>query len=37
MNRMLILLAAVFLIFIGVMSALFVVDEREKLLVLQFG
>ena len=37
MNRMLILLAAVFLIFIGVMSALFVVDEREKVLVLQFG
>ena len=30
MNRMLILLAAVFLVFIGVMSALFVVDEREK-------
>ncbi len=37
MNRMLILLAAVFLVFIGVMSALFVVDEREKVLVLQFG
>jgi len=34
---MLILLAAVFLVFIGVMSALFVVDEREKVLVLQFG
>ena len=37
MNRMLILMAAVFLVFIGVMSALFVVDEREKVLVLQFG
>ena len=37
MNRLLILLAAVFLVFIGVMSALFVVDEREKVLVLQFG
>ena len=37
MNRMLILLVAVFLVFIGVMSALFVVDEREKVLVLQFG
>ena len=37
MNRMLILLAAVFLVFIGVMSALFVVDEREKVLGLQFG
>ena len=37
MNRMLILLAAVFLVFVGVMSALFVVDEREKVLVLQFG
>ena len=37
MNRMLILLAAVFLVFIGVMSAIFVVDEREKVLVLQFG
>ena len=37
MNRMLILLAAVFLVFTGVMSALFVVDEREKVLVLQFG
>ena len=37
MNRMLILLAAVFLVFIGVMSALFVVDEREIVLVLQFG
>ncbi|MDC3003042.1 protease modulator HflC [Paracoccaceae bacterium] len=37
MNRMLLLLAAVFLVFIGVMSALFVVDEREKVLVLQFG
>lgn len=37
MNRMLILLAAVFLVLIGVMSALFVVDEREKVLVLQFG
>ena len=37
MNRTLVLLAAVFLVFIGVMSALFVVDEREKVLVLQFG
>jgi membrane protease subunit HflC len=37
MNRMVMLLAAVFLVFIGVMSALFVVDEREKVLVLQFG
>ncbi len=37
MNRMVILLAAVFLVFIGVMSAIFVVDEREKVLVLQFG
>jgi len=37
MNRMVILLAAVFLIFIGAMSAIFVVDEREKVLVLQFG
>ena len=37
MNRMIILLGAVFLIFIGVMSSIFVVDEREKVLVLQFG
>ena len=37
MNRMVILLVAVFLVFIGVMSAIFVVDEREKVLVLQFG
>ena len=37
MNRMVILLAAVFLIFIGAMSSIFVVDEREKVLVLQFG
>ena len=37
MNRMVILLGAVFLIFIGVMSSIFVVDEREKVLVLQFG
>ncbi len=37
MNRTIILLAAVFLVFIGVMSAIFVVDEREKVLVLQFG
>ena len=37
MNRMVIILAAVFLVFIGVMSAIFVVDEREKVLVLQFG
>ena len=37
MNRMIIILAAVFLVFIGVMSAIFVVDEREKVLVLQFG
>ena len=37
MNRMVILLAAIFLVFIGVMSAIFVVDEREKVLVLQFG
>ncbi len=34
---MIIILAAVFLVFIGVMSAIFVVDEREKVLVLQFG
>ena len=37
MNRMVLLLAAVFLVFIGLMSAIFVVDEREKVLVLQFG
>lgn len=37
MNRMVILLAAVFLIFIGAMSSIYVVDEREKVLVLQFG
>ena len=37
MNRMIIILAAIFLVFIGVMSAIFVVDEREKVLVLQFG
>ncbi len=37
MNKMVVLLAAVFLAFIGVMSAIFVVDEREKVLVLQFG
>ena len=37
MNKMVVLLAAVFLVFIGVMSAIFVVDEREKVLVLQFG
>ena len=37
MNRMIILLGAVFLIFVGVMSSIFVVDEREKVLVLQFG
>lgn len=37
MNRMIIILAVVFLVFIGVMSAIFVVDEREKVLVLQFG
>ena len=37
MNRLIIILAAVFLVFIGVMSAIFVVDEREKVLVLQFG
>ena len=37
MNKMVLLLAAVFLVFIGVMSAIFVVDEREKVLVLQFG
>ena len=37
MNRMVILLGAVFLIFVGVMSSIFVVDEREKVLVLQFG
>jgi membrane protease subunit HflC len=34
---MVILLAAVFLIFIGAMSSIYVVDEREKVLVLQFG
>ena len=32
MNRMVILLAAVFLIFIGAMSSIYVVDEREKVL-----
>ena len=37
MNRMVILLGVVFLIFIGVMSSIYVVDEREKVLVLQFG
>ena len=37
MNKMIIILAAIFLVFIGVMSAIFVVDEREKVLVLQFG
>ena len=37
MNRMVILLGGVFLIFIGVMSSIYVVDEREKVLVLQFG
>ncbi len=37
MNKMVVVLAAVFLVFIGVMSAIFVVDEREKVLVLQFG
>lgn len=37
MNRMVILLGAVFLIFIGAMSSIYVVDEREKVLVLQFG
>ena len=37
MNRMVMLLAAVFLVFVGLMSAIFVVDEREKVLVLQFG
>ena len=37
MNRMVILLAAVFLIFIGAMSSIYVVDERAKVLVLQFG
>jgi membrane protease subunit HflC len=34
---MVILLGAVFLIFIGAMSSIYVVDEREKVLVLQFG
>jgi membrane protease subunit HflC len=34
---MVILLGGVFLIFIGVMSSIYVVDEREKVLVLQFG
>ena len=37
MNRMVILLGGVFLIFIGGMSSIYVVDEREKVLVLQFG
>ena len=37
MNRMVILLAAVFLSFIGAMYSIYVVDEREKVLVLQFG
>jgi membrane protease subunit HflC len=37
MNKMVILLGAVFLIFIGAMSSIYVVDEREKVLVLQFG
>ena len=37
MNRMVILLGVVFLIFIGAMSSIYVVDEREKVLVLQFG
>jgi membrane protease subunit HflC len=34
---MVILLGGVFLIFIGAMSSIYVVDEREKVLVLQFG
>jgi membrane protease subunit HflC len=34
---MVILLGVVFLIFIGAMSSIYVVDEREKVLVLQFG
>jgi membrane protease subunit HflC len=37
MNKMVILLGVVFLIFIGAMSSIYVVDEREKVLVLQFG
>ena len=37
MNRSLILLVFFALIFFGVSSSVFVVDEREKALVLQFG
>ena len=37
MNKSLILLVFFALIFFGVSSSVFVVDEREKALVLQFG
>ena len=37
MNRSFIFLILFVLIFIGVTSSVFVVDEREKALVLQFG
>ena len=37
MNRSLILLVCLAVIVIGVTSSIFVVDEREKTLVLQFG
>ena len=37
MNRFTILIVAAFLIIIALMSSIFIVDEREKALVLQFG
>ncbi|NSX55040.1 protease modulator HflC [Parasulfitobacter algicola] len=37
MNKLLILLGVVILVLVGVLSSLFIVDEREKILVLRFG
>ena len=37
MNRSFIFLILFVVIFIGITSSIFVVDEREKALVLQFG
>mgnify|MGYP001449529874 CR=1 FL=1 len=37
MNKSFLLLIFFVLIFIGITSSIFVVDEREKALVLQFG
>ena len=37
MNRSFIILIFFVIVFIGVTSSIFVVDEREKALVLQFG